>query len=77
MKSRSELRDVIIKVIYQANLFDEAKVDYNVDDLIKEQFDVQNEFVDTCVKGILENKKEITNVECSKLSYYITKNIFV
>ena len=29
MKSRSELRDVIIKVIYQANLFDEAKVDYN------------------------------------------------
>ena len=43
MKSRSELRDIIIKVIYQANLFDEAKVDYNVDDLIKEQFDVQNE----------------------------------
>ena len=63
MKSRSELRDVIIKVIYQANLFDEAKVDYNVDDLIKEQFDVQNEFVDTCVKGILENKKEIYNIK--------------
>ena len=68
MKSRSELRDVIIKVIYQANLFDEAKVDYNVDDLIKEQFDVQNEFVDTCVKGILENKKEIYKLADSKLN---------
>ena len=68
MKSRSELRDVIIKVIYQANLFDEAKVDYNVDDLIKEQFDVQNEFVDTCVKGILKNKKEIYKLADSKLN---------
>ena len=68
MKSRSELRDVIIKVIYQANLFDEAKVEYNVDDLIKEQFDVQNEFVDTCVKGILENKKEIYKLADSKLN---------
>ena len=50
MKSRSELRDIIVKVLYQANLFDEAKIDYNIDDLIKEQFNVQNEFVDTCVK---------------------------
>lgn len=68
MKSRSELRDIIVKVIYQANLFDEAKVEYNVDDLIKEQFDVQNEFVDTCVKGILKNKKEIYKLADSKLN---------
>ena len=31
MKSRSELRDIIIKVLYQANLFDEAKINYDVD----------------------------------------------
>ena len=33
MKSRSELRDIIIKVLYQANLFDEAKINYDVDTL--------------------------------------------
>lgn len=68
MKNRSELRDVIIKVIYQANLFDEAKIDYNIDDLIKEQYDLENDFVDDCVKGILKNKKEIYSLADSKLS---------
>ncbi len=68
MKNRSELRDIIIKVIYQANLFDEAKIDYNIDDLIKEQYDLENDFVDNCVKGILKNKKDIYNLADSKLS---------
>ena len=56
MKSRSELRDIIIKVLYQANLFDEAKINYDVDTLIKDQMEVQNDFVNDCVKGILDKK---------------------
>ena len=59
MKNRSELREVIMKVIYQVNLLDEAKLDYDLSELIKEQIEVQNDFVNTCVDGIIEHKKEI------------------
>ncbi len=59
MKNRSELRDVIIKVIYQINILNEAKLEYDVNVLIKEQLEVENEFVNNCVFGIIEHKKEI------------------
>ncbi len=59
MKNRSELREIIMKVIYQVSIFEDTKIDYNVNDLIKEQLEVQNEFVDSCVFGILEHKKEL------------------
>ena len=59
MKNRSELREVIVKVIYQTIILEEAKVEYDVNDLIKEQLEVQNEFVDSCVNGILENKNTL------------------
>ena len=68
MKSRSELRDIIIKVLYQTNLFDEAKINYDVDTLIKDQMEVQNDFVNDCVKGILDKKTEIYSIANSKLN---------
>ena len=68
MKSRSELRDIIVKVLYQANLFDEAKINYDIDTLIKDQIEVQNDFVNDCVKGILAKKTEIYSIANSKLN---------
>ena len=59
MKNRSELREVIMKVIYQVNLLDEAKLDYDLGELIKEQIEVKNDFVNSSVDGIIEHKKEI------------------
>ena len=52
MKNRSELREVIMKVLYQVFLFQESKLEYNLDDLIHEQLEVENTFVDDCVHGI-------------------------
>lgn len=59
MKNRSELREVIMKVIYQVNLLEEAKLDYDLGELIKEQIEVKNDFVNTSVDGIIEHKTEI------------------
>lgn len=59
MKNRSELREIIMKVIYQVNLLEEAKLDYNLSDLIKEQIEVKNNFINESVDGIIEHKKEI------------------
>ena len=58
MKNRSELRDIIIKVIYQSLLLDE----FELDELIKDQIDVENDFVNDCCKGIIKNKKNIEEI---------------
>ena len=59
MKNRSELREIIMKVVYQINILEETNLDYDINDLIKEQLEIENEFVNTCVLGIKENKKNI------------------
>ncbi len=62
MKNRSELREVIMKVIYQIDMFNEAKVDFDLNDLIKEQLEVENSFVNETIDGVLKNKKRITEL---------------
>ena len=59
MKNRSELREVIMKVIYQINMFEETNISYNLNDLIKEQLEVENSFVNDTINGIIENKENI------------------
>ena len=62
MKNRSELREIIMKVIYQTYILDKTKNEYNIDDLIKEQLEIENEYVNTCVEGIKKKKKEINKL---------------
>ena len=62
MKNRSELREIIMKVIYQTYILDKTKNEYNIDDLIKEQLEKENEYVNTCVEGIIKNQKEINKL---------------
>lgn len=59
VKNRSELREVIMKVLYQISILEETKLEYDINDLIKELMEVQNDFVNSSVNGILEHKKEI------------------
>ena len=62
MKNRSELREIIMKVIYQTYILDKTKNEYNIDDLIKEQLEIENEYVNTCVESIIKNQKEINKL---------------
>ncbi|MBR3146386.1 MAG: transcription antitermination factor NusB [Bacilli bacterium] len=62
MKNRSELREVIMKVLYQIDMFNEAKVDFDLNDLIKEQLEVENSFVNDSINGILEHREEINKL---------------
>ena len=63
MKNRSELREIIMKVLYQIEILEETKLDYNVDDLIKDQLEVENEFVNETINGITNKKKEIIKLD--------------
>ena len=62
MKNRSELREIIMKVIYQTYILDKTNNEYNINDLIKEQLEIENEYVNTCVEGIIKNQKEINKL---------------
>lgn len=61
MKNRSELREIIMRVIYQVSILEEINLDYNINDLINDQLEIENEFVNNTVIGILENKKKLTD----------------
>lgn len=62
MKSRSELREIIMKVLYQINILKETNLDYNINDLIKEQIEIQNDFVNDIINGVVENQKNINDL---------------
>ena len=62
MKNRSELREVIMKVLYQIDMFNEANVEFDLNDLIKEQLEVENSFVNDSINGILEHREEINKL---------------
>lgn len=62
MKNRSELREIIMKVLYQINILKKGNLDYDVEELIKEQLEIENEYVNTLVNGVIDNQEEIVNL---------------
>lgn len=62
MKSRSELREIIMKVIYQVFILRESNLEVDVPYLIKEQLEIENEFVTSSVNGIIEHEKELVEL---------------
>lgn len=59
MKNRSELREIIMKVLYQVYIYENSNTTYNVDELIKEQLEVKSDFVDEIVKGVIDKQDEV------------------
>lgn len=62
MKNRSELREIIMKVLYQVLIYENTNLSYNMDDLIKEQIDIENEYVNAMVEGITKNRESLINL---------------
>ena len=62
MKNRSELREIIMKVIYHVMILKEGNLEVNTKALIREQLEIENEFVNTSVQGILEKEDKIRDI---------------
>ena len=62
MKNRSELREIAMKVLYQVYIFQDSNQEYDVEELIKEQLEVENDFVNDLVYNIIKNQKEINKL---------------
>ena len=51
-----------MKVLYQIFILEESEIDFDIESLIKEQLEVENEFVTDSISTILEKKKEIYSI---------------
>lgn len=57
--TRSELREKIMIILYQIYVYQAGKMEYDVKDVIKENCEVENEFVNDIVYGVLEKTDEL------------------
>ena len=60
--NRSELRDVIVKVLYQTYIYDDKNISYNINSLIKENLETENDFVLHAIKYVKENQNAINDM---------------
>lgn len=68
MANRSELREKIMTIVYQITLYKNNKMEYNVDDVIKENLEIDNEFVKDMVYGVVTEFDNLTK----KANEYLT-----
>lgn len=61
-KTRSELREIAVHVLYESFILDKAKVEYDIKSLIKEEMEIENDFVNEIVNGVRANQDEITKI---------------
>lgn len=59
MLNRSKLREKIMVILYQIYFYRQSKIDYEIDKVIKENIDIDNDFVKDIVYGVLEHEEEL------------------
>ena len=57
--TRHEQRYRAMTILYQAFLYDNNNISYDINDIIKEQLPEGNKFVTSLVSGVLKDKEEI------------------
>lgn len=62
MKTRSELREKVMTILYQIELFQNNKIDYDINSIIKDNIEIDNEFVNEMVHGVIDNKDSIDEI---------------
>ena len=50
--TRSELRVKVMTILYQIDIYKQSGIEYNIDDVIKENLEIDNEFVKEVVYGV-------------------------
>ena len=58
-KTRSELREKAMIILYQIDILKNNKIEFNVESLISENLEVDNEFVRNLVYGVITHLEQI------------------
>lgn len=57
--SRSELRNKCMIILYQIDIYNQQKTPYEVEEVIKENVEIENEFIKDIVYGVTTHQKEL------------------
>lgn len=66
--TRSELREKIMTILYQISLYQANKIEYNIDDVIAENIEIENEFVKEMVYGVITYRDTLDELANKRLS---------
>lgn len=75
MATRSLLREKIMIILYQYDLMKSNKLDCDIEDIIKDNMDVENDFVKDVVYGVITYKDELDFLANSKMRDWDIKRI--
>ena len=75
MATRSLLREKIMIILYQYDLMKSNKLDCDIEDIIKDNMDVENDFVKDVVYGVITYKDELDFLADSKMRDWDIKRI--
>lgn len=66
--NRSELRKMIMTILYQKSIYEKNKIDFTVDNLISNTLEIENEFVKDTVYGVITYQKELDEIVNNNLN---------
>jgi N utilization substance protein B len=60
--ARTSARIKAMTCLYQINLYKKGKIDYDINKIIEENGMIENEFVCSLVKGVIDKEKELDRI---------------
>ena len=60
--NRSEARRIIMTILYQVVIYEKNKMLYDIEELIKENLEIDNEFVKDIVYGVITYQNDIDKI---------------
>lgn len=73
--TRSELREKAMVILYQIDILKNNKVDFNVENLISENLEVDNEFVRNIIYGVITHEDQIIEIANSYMKNWSIERI--
>lgn len=61
-KTRSELREKAMVILYQIDILKSNKVDFNIEELISENLEIDSEFVRNLVYGVITHMDQLNEL---------------
>ena len=60
--NRTEARNIVMTILYQIFMYQANNIDYNKEEVIKDNLPVDNDFVKLMVNGVLDKKNELFDI---------------
>lgn len=67
-KTRSELREKAMIILYQIDILKSQKLDFSVENLIADNLEIDNEFVRNIIYGVITHEQEINKIANSHMN---------